>query len=376
MGSLIFFRYSMGQDNELDKARKAINEIDARMAGLFEERMQQCREVAEYKKKSGLCIFDDTRERAKMENAGELIDDPEKREFYVLFQKHLMDLSKDYQRRIFKGMKIAYCGVPGAFAHIAAQKAFPEAETVPYSDFSGTYSACVNGDVDVAILPIENSFAGDVGTVLDLAYHGDLYINSILDMNITQNLLGVKGADIKDINTVISHPQAIRQSAEFLSRNSIAIKETNSTAHAAKAVSEMGDRTVGAIASEETASIYGLDVMVRQINTSHQNQTRFAVFSRSMNSLKTPGHDTRFILVFAVRNEAGALAKALNIIGSHGYNMSYIHSRPAYGPDWNHYFFAELEGDVNGENGKELLRQMKTVCDNLRLVGSYRHQKI
>lgn len=283
----------MVQDNELDKARKAINEIDRQMAELFEQRMQQSREVAEYKMRSGLCIIDDTRERAKMENAGELIEDSEKREFYVLFQKNLMSLSKDYQRRLFKGMKIAYCGAPGGFAHITAQKAFPEAETMPFTDFAGTYSACVNGDVDVAILPIENSLAGDVGTVLDLAYHGDLYVNSILDMSPSPHI-----------------------------------------------------------------------------------QTRFAVFSRSMNNLKTPGHHTRFILVFAVRNEAGALAKALNIIGAHGYNMSYIHSRPSYEPDGSQFFFVELEGDVNGDNGKELLFQMKTVCDNLRLVGSYRHQEI
>lgn len=288
----------MGQDNELDKARKAINEIDVQMAELFERRMQQCREVAEYKIRSGLSIIDDSRERAKIENACELVEDSEKREFYVLFQKYLMGLSKDYQRRLFKGMKIAYCGVSGDFAHNAAQKAFPEAETVSFPDFAEAYSACVNGDVDVAILPIENSPAGDVGTVIDLAYHGDLYINSILDVTAQQS-----------------------------------------------------DRT------------------------SH-DQSRFAVFSRSMNNLKTSGHDTRFILVFAVRNEAGALAKALNIIGAHGYNMSYIHSRPSYGPDWNHYFFVELEGDVTGDNGKELLRQMKTVCDNLRLVGSYRHQEI
>lgn len=283
----------MVKDNELDKARKAINEIDRQMAELFEQRMQQSREVAEYKMRSGLCIIDDTRERAKMENAGELIGDSEKREFYVLFQKNLMSLSKDYQRRLFKGMKIAYCGVPGGFAHITAQKAFPEAETMPFTDFAETYSACVNGDVDVAILPIENSLAGDVGTVLDLAYHGDLYVNSILDMSPSPHI-----------------------------------------------------------------------------------QTRFAVFSRSMNNLKTPGHHTRFILVFAVRNEAGALAKALNIIGAHGYNMSYIHSRPSYEPDGSQFFFVELEGDVNGDNGKELLFQMKTVCDNLRLVGSYRHQEI
>lgn len=366
----------MKQLNEIENARLAINDIDARMAHLFESRMQLCRDVAEYKKKNGLGILDDTRERAKVENASDLIEDPEKRELYVLFQKHLMRLSRDYQRRIIQGMKIAYCGVPGAFAHIAATKAFPDAETVAFPDFTRAYEACADGSVDVSILPIENSLVGDVGTVLDLTYHGDLYINSVLDMNVTQNLLGVKGATKDDIKRVISHPQAIQQSAEYLSRNNIPFEEVGNTALAAKSVAEKGDKSLGAIASEETAGIYGLDVVARQINTSLHNQTRFAVFSRSRCDLKTSGPDTRFILVFAVRNEAGFLAKALNIIGAHGYNMSYIHSRPVEGPTWNHYFFAEIEGDVNCEEGSELLRQMATVCDNLRLVGSYKHQEI
>ena len=80
-----------------------------------------------------------------------------------------------------------------------------------------------------------------------------------------------------------------------------------------------------------------------------------------------------FILVFTVHNEAGALAKILNIIGSHGFNMSSLHSRPLTGMIWKHYFFAELEGNANSSEGKDLLRQLNTVCDKLKIIGTYRN---
>ena len=101
------------------------------------------------------------------------------------------------------------------------------------------------------------------------------------------------------------------------------------------------------------------------------------MFSRALNKATLPQTDgEHFILVFTVRNEAGALAKILNIIGSHGFNMSSLHSRPVAGPLWHHYFFAELEGCVSGENGQDLLRQLDTVCDRLKMVGSYHSLKI
>ena len=90
--------------------------------------------------------------------------------------------------------------------------------------------------------------------------------------------------------------------------------------------------------------------------------------SPKVRSMVETVYDFEFI---TVRNEAGALAKILNIIGSHGFNMSSLHSRPVAGPLWNHYFFAELEGSVDTENGSDLLRQLRTVCDRLKMVGSY-----
>ena len=359
--------------NDLEQARLAIGSVDKQIAALFEERMRLCARILEYKRANGLPILDAPQEERVLARNMENVSDPAVREYYILFLRDLMKVSKAYQARLMFGMKIDYCGVPGAFAHIAANSVFPDAELVSYPDFASAYKACESGEADTAILPVENSFAGDVGGVMDLTFNGSLYINLMLELDVSQNLLGVPGAKLSDIRTVVSHPQALAQCAGFITDHAFESRELANTAVAAKFVADNGDKTVAAIASADTASLYKLEILVPNINSSIVNTTRFAVFSRALNKPTLPQTDgEHFILVFTVRNEAGALAKILNIIGSHGYNMSSLHSRPVAGPLWNHYFFAELEGSVNSDNGKDLLRQLESVCDRLRMVGAYR----
>lgn len=358
--------------NELEEARLGIASVDRDIAILFEERMKLVARVLDYKKGNGLPILDARQEERVIANNIGNIKDPAVREYYVLFLRDLMKISKAFQGRLMNGMRIAYCGVPGAFAHIAAEKAFPEASPVAFPDFGSAYRACETGDADIAVLPVENSFAGDVGGVMDLCFRGSLYINLMLELDVSQNLLGVKGATQADIKTVVSHPQALAQCAKYITDRGLESREFANTALAAQYVAEKGDKSIGAIASRETAGLYGLEVLAPNINSQVANTTRFAVFSRALNKTSLSGSGgEHFILVFTVRNEAGALAKILNIIGSHGFNMSSLHSRPVAGPLWNHYFFAELEGSVDSENGSDLLRQLQTVCDRLKMVGSY-----
>lgn len=360
--------------NELEASRLEINAVDKEMAALFEKRMRLVGRILAWKKEKGLPILDADREAKVIASNLANVSDPVMQEYYVLFLKEVMKVSKAYQGRLMNGMKVAYCGVPGAFAYIAARKLFPDAEPVSFPDFPSAYRSCEEGVCDAALLPVENSYAGDVGGVMDLAYSGSLNINMMAELDITQNLLGVKGAALSGIKKVISHPQALAQCASYICEKGFAEEEAGSTSEAARQVALGADPSVAAIASLETASLYGLEVLERRINTSGSNTTRFAVFSRA-GSIEggVPAQGEHFILVFTVRNEAGALAKILNIIGSHGFNMSNLHSRPSSGALWKHYFFAELEGSAVSENGRDLLRQLETVCDRLKLVGTYRN---
>ena len=136
-------------------------------------------------------------------------------------------------------------------------------------------------------------------------------------------------------------------------------------------VSKSLDKNIAAIASSDTAELYGLEVIESNINEKRNNTTRFGAFTRCLNNTNKNQMNSQFILVFTVKNEAGALAKTLNIIGSYGFNMRSLRSRPMKELLWNYYFYAELEGDINSTNGIEMLRALQVFCDKLKIVGTY-----
>lgn len=354
---------------DLEKARQQINNIDKEMARLFCERMNAVKKVAEYKKLHGLQVFDTVREAEVIKRNSEMFEDESLKSYYVNFLQSNIDISKNYQHRLLEGMRVAFSGVSGAFANIAANKVFPDAVAVPCSDFKSAYNSVVDGECDCVILPIENSYNGDVGQVMDLAFFGPLYINGIYDIGIVQNLLVNKGASLEDIKTVISHPQALGQCASFIKKHGFKTEEAVNTAVAAKMVAESNRNDIAAIASDEAAAQFGLLKIESHINESNSNTTRFAVFSRTA---KTPSAaDNHFIMLFTVTNEAGSLGKAISIIGDNGFNLKALKSRPTKELVWSYYFYAEGEGNINSAEGKKMLEELKTKCSEIKVIGCF-----
>ena len=360
----------MAKDS-LEKARKEINEIDKEMAELFVRRMHAAEAVADYKKDRGLAILDEVREAEVIRRNSALVEDDRIREYYVRFLKDTMAVSRSYQSRLMEGMKVAFSGTEGAFAHIAACKLYPTAKKVAFGDFSEAYHAVERGECDIAVLPVENSYNGEVGQVTDLMFSGSLYVNGMFDLPITQDLLAKDGVDINEIKEVVSHPQAFGQCREYIERHGLIRHEFANTALAAKWVAENADRSVAAIASREAAEIFGLKVIDHDINESRSNSTRFAIFSRTANKRTVKDSGVHSILLFTVRNEAGALAKAIDVIGHYGFNMRTLRSRPMKELLWEYYFYIEVEGNVQSEAGSSLLESLGEFCDRLKFAGTY-----
>ena len=220
--------------NQLEKNRIEIDAIDTEMARLFERRMEACRGIAEYKREHALPICDPAREAAVVAAASERVADPTMREYYTSFVKDVMKTSRAYQSRLTEGMRVVYSGAEGAFGYIAANRAFPGASLEACADFADSYRAVEDGRYDCAVLPIENSYAGDVGAVMDLIFSGSLYINRMIDLEVEHSLLGVPGASIEDIETVVSHPQALEQCADFIRAHGWKTVSYSNTALAAK----------------------------------------------------------------------------------------------------------------------------------------------
>lgn len=363
------------REDLLAKARNEINEIDAQMAELFVRRMRVAEEVAAYKKEHALPILDTVREEQVIQTNAKLVEDETLREYYINFIRNNMAVSRAYQSRLMNGMRVAYCGTEGAFAHIASGKMFPGSVRVPYADFTSAYRAVEGGECDAAVLPVENSYNGEVGQVTDLMFSGSLYVSEMMDLAVSHDLLVSPGTRLEDIKEVVSHPQALAQCAEYIRNNGWSTAEYSNTALAAQYVAEKKEKNIAAIASEEAAEIFGLEVLARNINVSRNNTTRFAAFSRVESHRHSKRMGEHFILLFTVKHEAGALAKAVDIIGRYGFNMRTLRSRPMKDFLWQYYFYVEAEGDVYTEAGEWMMRELGLFCDRLKLVGTYFNEK-
>ena len=350
----------------LDKARAEIDAVDAQLAALFERRMAAVLAVAEYKKAHGLPIFDAAREAVVLDKAAARIQEPALRPYYRDHVQNLMDVAKQYEAAVLGRNRAAYQGVEGAFAHIALKALFPHAEAISYPTWDEVFDAVERGDASHGVVPFENSHAGDVSAVLDLCYnHPDLWVVDVYDLPVSQNLLVLPGT-LNELKMVYSHQQAIAQSETFLRQFHLPATAMPNTAMAAKFVADGGDRRHAAIASVETAALYGLEVLVPSINTDGDNTTRFIVLSK-----EKPTAGNRFSLLFTVDNKPGKLAEVIQIIGASGYDMESIKSRPLPHVPFDYYFYVELVGDPTADETAALLRELDHTCRTVRLLGVY-----
>ena len=351
----------------LQNARAEIDAVDAQLAALFERRMAAVLTVAQYKKEHGLPIFDAAREAVVLDRSAARIQDPALRPYYRDHVQNLMDVAKQYEAQVLGRNRAAYQGVEGAFAHIALKALFPHAEAVSFPTWDEVFDAVEKGDAAHGVVPFENSHAGDVSAVLDLCYnHPALWVVGVYDLPISQNLLVLPGTQLSDLKMVYSHQQAIAQSETFLKQFRLPASAMPNTALAAKFVAESGDKTKAAIASAETAQLYGLDVLVPSINTDGDNTTRFIVLSR-----EKPTVGNRFSLLFTLDNKPGKLAEVIQVIGRFGYDMESIKSRPLPHVPFDYYFYVELVGDPSADETAALLRELDHTCRTVRLLGVY-----
>lgn len=352
--------------NQLEQARITIDSIDSQMAALFEQRMNAVCAVAEYKAAQGLPIYDPAREKIVLAKNTARIQDPDLRPYYADLLQYQMDLAKQYEAFRMGRDRVAYQGVEGAFAHIALTRLFPHAKAVAFPTWDEVFDAVERDEAAYGVLPFENSHAGDVSAVLDLCYAHSLSVVRVYDLPVVQNLLGLPGAALNGIREVYSHQQAISQSEKFLRSFGLPAKAMDNTAMAARYVAESGDVTRAAIASEETAALYGLQVLVPGINTDGDNTTRFIVVAKEL-----PAEGNRFSLLFTVDNKPGKLAEVIQKVGASGFNMECIKSRPMPHVPFEYYFYVELEGSPRAETTGQLLEELHRICRTVRVLGVY-----
>ena len=221
------------------------------------------------------------------------------------------------------------------------------------------------------MIAVENSTYGRVADVHSLLPESGLHIVDEVFVRVHVNLLVKPGAQLAAIKTAYGHPVILPQCAGFLRENLITGRATSDNARAAREVSEGDDLTVGALASELAADIYGLNVIARHIEDADNNTTRFLVMAREPDYKKRGNHGMMTSFVFRVRNIPAALYKAMGGFATNGVNMTKLESYMVGGSFKATQFYAEIEGHPDDRNVQLALEELSYFTDHLHLMGVY-----
>ncbi len=374
---------------DLKECRDQLDQIDRQIVELFEERMQVCGDVAAYKIDTGKEVYDGEREQQKLEAVEQMAHSDFNRIAVRELYSQMMTISRRYQYRLLTEngrqaelgftpvdkipadrVRVVYQGVEGAYSHAAVLQYFgTDADAYHVPLFKDAMHAVSQGEADYAVLPIENSSAGAVIDNYDLMTRYQNYIVAETFIQANHSLLARPEAELSDIRTVYSHPQALMQCSGFLNEQ----KEwrqvsCENTAVAAKKVIEDMDPAQAAVASEIAGQLYGLKTLRKSIQNNQGNTTRFIVLSRKAIYRKDA---TKISLTFELPHTSGSLYNILGNFIFNNVNMRMIESRPIQGRNWEYRFFIDIEGNLDDAGIKNALRGIASESQNMRILGNY-----
>lgn len=233
--------------------------------------------------------------------------------------------------------KIGFQGVSGCNSEVAAERYDPDMTRVPFNTFSELFSAEEDERIDRGMVPIENSLEGSVKELNKLLMNSELKIVGEYNLPISYSLLAVEEKSLEDIDKVYSHPQALGQCSEFISKNRLESEAFFDTAGAAKMVSEKREDDHAAIARKECAEIYGLKILADEIEDTDKNITRCLVIGRNESV-----HGDKVSIAFSTEHEPGSLNKVLKIFAEREINLTRIESIPTRKTPWTYYFYLDF----------------------------------
>lgn len=375
---------------ELKDYREQLDKIDESMVKLFSQRMEIAAQIAEYKKKNGIPVLDEEREREKLVAISEMTPEAV-REYTVSLYSLIFELSRSSQNRLlglttglteqiksaiestpplFPGNATVACqGVEGAYSQIACDKLFKLPNIFYFSTFDAVFSAIEKGLCRYGVIPLENSTAGSVNKVYDLMMRHNFRIVRSVRIKVDHNLLVKPGTKLSDIKEIYSHEQAISQCAGFLQKLSgVKVIPCANTAVAAKMVADSDSKEVAAISSRSCMKLYGLECLEQTVQDQGNNYTRFICISKELEIY--PGAD-RTSLMVVLPHRPGSLYKVLSRFYALGINMNKLESRPMPERNFEFMFYFDLETSVYSPQFIQLMGELQSVCEEFSYLGSY-----
>jgi prephenate dehydratase len=266
-------------------------------------------------------------------------------------------------------MRVAFQGEAGAYSEEAGFEYFGAVEMVPEESFDFVFDAVASGACQSGLIPIENSLAGSINQNYDLLLRHNLHIVGEFYLRVRHCLIGFPGVTLPEIERVISHPQALGQCAGYLRKLGVKTEPVYDTAGSVKLVKANGERTSAAIASKRAAEIYDMQILQESIEDNPENYTRFLEIAPQP---VTPESEAKTSIVFTLKNQPGALFKALSVFALRDIDLTKIESRPLAGKPWEYLFYVDFLGAVGDEPARRALDHLDEYALMLRVLGSYK----
>ena len=347
----------------LQELRKKIDQLDARLVELLNERANIVIEIGKIKNVDAKPIYAPDREKQVLDKILKANKGPLPDRCLTAIWRELMSGSFVLERPL----RIAYLGPEGSFTHTAAMLKF--GQSVEYEavlDIRTTFDEVGKAHCDLGVVPVENSAGGGVIETLDALIDSDVMVCAEVLMAIHHNLLA--NCALHEVEKVYSKPEVFAQCRNWLSATFKEAK-TVSVASSAKAAQMAADEPYSAaIGSRIAAELYGLKIVCENIEDIPNNVTRFLVIGKQ--DTKRTGDD-KTALLFSTAHKAGALADVLNVFKSCDVNLTNIESRPSKKRQWEYYFFADCQGHKGDENVRQAVEQARGHCLQLSVLGSF-----
>jgi len=356
---------------ELESIRERIDAVDAELHALINERARLAQRVGISKHAAGHTVdfYRPEREAQVLRRAldrnradrGPLRDE----EILRLFRE-IMSACLAQQ----EPLKVAFLGPEGTFTQQAVYKQFGHSvRALPLTSIEEVFHEVESGTADFGVVPIENSSEGTINSTLDMFLTSPLGICGEVELRIHHNLMGAMTA-LGDVLRVCAHAQALAQCRGWLAECLPGVERVAVSSNAEGARRARDEDGTAAIAPLAAAEVYGLNVLVPEIEDRPDNTTRFLVIGRK--SFPASGQDKTTLLVSAAHTDApGALFRLLEPLARHGISMTRIESRPSRRRKWDYVFFIDLEGHAASEPLASALQQLEGRASLCRVLGSY-----
>ena len=353
----------MSKKKELDSIRKKIDELDAELLQMLNQRSSLAIEAGENKKEE--LIYKPEREayilrQLKKINTGPLSD----KQIVNIF-KEIISSCRAQEKEI----DIAFLGPEGTYSDSAVKENFGSSINKTASDtIEEVFKAVSERKSDYGIVPIQNSSEGPINVTLDCLSDFNLNICGEIEMLIHHSLMGLNQALPKKGFEIHAHEQTLAQCKNWLDAYCPEVNRVSVSSNAQAAKNAKKNSEIFAIAGALAAGKYGLEIIKRNIEDYSNNTTRF--ISIGLQEVASTGKDKTSLLV-TTKNESGALYNLLKPIQKNGLNLTHITYRPSKVDKWNYSFFFDFEGHKDDKKVKSLLEELDTTDAEIKLLGSY-----